>query len=118
MAGELSTHFPSRFGGAEQEALAYYRQQQRRVLALCDYVATGSAKHLATIAAIDTWLLDLAPPEIFDDGAEGNVLTRQRRRFGQLCAALADQGFPRAFELTLFDFHAAVDHLVEKHKSD
>jgi len=99
--------------------LLYYQQQQRRLLAYCDLVLSGGDAHyLQAIAAIDAWLLDQLKPEIFDAGDPRNVLVAHRRRFGAACAALAESGYPRAQELTVFDFNSAVSHLVEKHKQD
>lgn len=94
--------------------MQYYQQQQRRVLALLDYALTGEVRHLHTIAEIDEWLLEQSKPDIFDDGHPDNVLTQARRRFGSLCAALAEKGYPRPQELTLFDFDSAVAYLNEK----
>ncbi|HEX8656190.1 MAG TPA: hypothetical protein VF690_01575 [Hymenobacter sp.] len=101
---------------AEQEN--YYQQQQHRLLALCDYVLTQDAAHLTTVQQIDAWLLDLAAPDIFDDGAAGNVLVRQRRSFGQVCAALGEQGFPTAGAMTTFHFQSAITFLNEKNRRD
>ena len=77
---------------------------------------SGEVIHLETLAEVDNWLLDQARPDIFDTGDPRNVLVAQARQFGQLCAALADNGFARAHELTLFDFHTAIDYVAEKHK--
>ena len=77
-------------------------------------MATGDERHLQALALLDAWLLDQLTPDIYDDGSPENVLTLARRRFGQTCAALAEQGFPRAQELTLFDFHSAIDYLTSK----
>jgi hypothetical protein len=89
---------------------------QRRLLAQCAWLSTGRPEHLARVADIDDWLLEQAKPEIFDDGAPANVLTQHRRRFGQLCAALSEKGYPRPQEMSVFDFNSAVDYLNEKHK--
>lgn len=70
------------------------------------------------MAEVNAWLLDQAKPEIFDDGSPENVLTLARRRFGQTCAALASQGYPRAQEMTVFEFHAAIEYLTQKHQAD
>ncbi|TPG66063.1 hypothetical protein [Hymenobacter nivis] len=113
----MRVHFPARYGGAERETQHYYQQQQARTVALADYILTGAPKYLDAVAELDAWLLDQATPEIFDDGAPENVLTLNRRRFGHLCATLADQGFPRPHELTVFDFNAAIDYLAEKNKT-
>ena|GEM_PF-2662475 len=88
------------------------------MVAVCDFVLTGEATHIDTLQEIDSYLLDLARPDIFDDGDPRNVVVEKQQRFGKLCAALADQGFPRAGELTLFDFHSAIDYLIEKNKTD
>ena len=118
MASELTAHFPTRYGGAESEKLLYYQQVQKRVLALCDFVLTGAVKHLDSLADLDAWLLDQQKPDIFDDGDPRNVSVEQRQRFGAACAALAEAGYPRAHELTLFDFNAAVNYLLDKNKRD
>ena len=77
---------------------------------------TQAAEHLTTLEQIDTWLLELARPEIFDDGDPRNVLVAQRRSFGQLCAALAEHGYPQAAQLPAFAFQSALDYLKEKHR--
>ncbi len=74
------------------------------------------ARHLATIEQIDAWLLEQARPDNFDDGAPGNVLTDQRKTFGQVCAALADAGFATAGELAVFHFESAIEYLKQKHQ--
>jgi hypothetical protein len=81
-------------------------------------VLTGETRHLETVAAVDAWLLDQQVPQIFDDGDARNVLVAHRQRFGKACAALAEQGYPRAHEMTLFEFNAAVDYLLDKQKKD
>ena len=86
------------------------------MLAVCDYVLTHEARHLDTLAQIDSWLLELQRPDIFDDGDARNVLVNNRRSFGSLCAALAENGFPDAGRLTTFHFQSAVDRLIEKHQ--
>lgn len=88
------------------------------MLALCDFVLTGAAKHLDTIAAIDEWLLEQNLPQIFDEGDVRNVLVAHRRRFGAACAALVENGYPRAAELSVFEFNSAVDYLLQKQKAD
>jgi hypothetical protein len=88
------------------------------VLALCDYVLSGERRYLELLTTLDEWLLDQAPPEIFDDGDARNVQVLGRQRFGKACAALAEQGYPNAAMLSLFDFNQAVDYLLEKHKTD
>lgn len=86
---------------------------------MCDLVLSGGGAHyLEIIAALDEWLLDQAKPDIFDEGDPRNVLVLARKRFGASCAALAEAGYPRAAELTVFDFNAAVDFLLSKHKQD
>jgi hypothetical protein len=107
-------HFPARYGGAESEAMVYYQQQIKRVLALCDFVLTGQGQHLEALAALDEWLLDQNPPQIHDEGDPRNVLVLGRQRFGKACAALAEQGYPNAALLSLFDFNCAIDHLLKK----
>lgn len=84
------------------------------MVALCDFVLTGEARHLEAIKAIDEWLLEQSLPEIYDDGDRRNVLVAHRRRFGAACAALAENGYPRAQDLSVFEFNAAVDYLLEK----
>jgi hypothetical protein len=69
------------------------------------------------VAEVDAWLLEQITPQIFDDGDPRNVLTQDRRRFGQLCAALSGLGYPRPHELTVFDFNSAVDYLNSKQKA-
>jgi hypothetical protein len=69
------------------------------------------------VAEVDAWMLEQLAPQIFDDGDARNVLTQNRRRFGQLCAALSSMGYPRPQELSLFDFHSAVDYLNSKQKA-
>jgi len=81
-------------------------------------VLTGQSRHLDTIADIDAWLLEQNLPQIFDDGDTRNVLVAHRQRFGKACAALAEQGYPRAHELTVFEFNSAVDYLLDKQKKD
>lgn len=88
------------------------------MFALLDFASTGEPSYLELLTTIDEWLLDQLAPEIFDDGDARNVLTQARHRFGKLCAALTEQGFPSPQELTLFDFNQAVDYLIEKHKQD
>jgi hypothetical protein len=118
VASELAAHFPTRYGGAESELLLYYQQQQKRIVALCDFVLSGESRHLEAIKEIDEWLLEQNLPEIFDDGDRRNVLVAHRRRFGSACAALAENGYPRAQEMSLFDFNAAVDYLLDKQQTD
>lgn len=113
---ELAELFPARFNQAAAQA-NYQQQQLRRFLALCDFVLTQEAQHLATIAQIDDWLFDLSRPSMFDDGHPDNVLTHKRRSFGQLCAALAEQGFVNPAQMTLYALHSAVEHLSNKNKS-
>lgn len=79
---------------------------------------SGESKHLDTIAAIDEWLLEQNLPQIFDEGDVRNVLVAHRRRFGAACAALAENGYPRAHKLSVFEFNAAVDYLLQKQKAD
>lgn len=79
---------------------------------------SGESKHLDTIAAIDEWLLEQNLPQIFDEGDVRNVLVAHRRRFGAACAALAENSYPRAQELSVFEFNAAVDYLLAKQKAD
>ena len=98
--------------------LLYYQQQQKRLLHLCDYVLDGDEAHLDAIAAIDTWLLDQRKPDIFDDGDPRNVSVLHRQRFGAACAALAEAGYARAGELTVFDFNSAVGYLLDKQPKD
>lgn len=86
------------------------------MLAVCDYILSQDTRHLDTVAQIDSWLLELQRPDIFDDGDARNVLVNTRRSFGSLCAALAENGFPAAGQLTTFQFQSAVDRLIEKHK--
>lgn len=88
------------------------------MVALCDFVLSGEARHLEAIAAIDEWLLEQNLPQIFDEGDTRNVLVAHRRRFGSACAALAENGYPRAHELSVFEFNAAVDYLLQKQKTD
>lgn len=88
------------------------------MLALCDFVLSGEARHLDAIKAIDEWLLEQNLPEIFDEGDRRNVLVAHRQRFGKACAALAESGYPRAQELTVFEFNQAVDYLLDKQKKD
>jgi hypothetical protein len=81
-------------------------------------LSNGDAHYLGLIATIDEWLLDQLKPDIFDHGDPRNVLVLARKRFGAACAALAEAGYPRAQELTVFDFNAAVDFLMSKQKQD
>lgn len=60
----------------------------------------------------------MARPEIFDEGDERNVLVERRRSFGQLCAALAEHGYPAAGGLPTFQFQSAIDYLHEKHQRE
>jgi hypothetical protein len=113
---ELAELFPARFDqGAAQSN--YQQQQLRRFLALCDFVLTQDTQHLVTIAQIDDWLFDLSRPSMFDTGHPDNVLTHKRRSFGQLCAALAEQGFVSPAQMTLYALHSAVEHLSSKQKA-
>jgi len=114
MASELEAHFPTRFSGAESEKLLYYQQQQKRLLAQCAWLRTEEPSYLATVAEVDAWMLEQMKPQIFDDGDVRNVLTQNRRRFGQLCAALSTMGYPRPQELDVFSFHSAVDFVNSK----
>ncbi len=83
-------------------------------MALADFVLTADERHLATIAGIDTWLLDQQKPDVFDDGAPGNVLTLHRQRFGKACAALAESGYHNAHTFSVFQFNSSVDYLLDK----
>lgn len=77
---------------------------------------TQEVGHLSTIEQIDAWLLALSRPDCFDDGDARNVLVHGRKAFGQLCAALAEQGYPNAAQMTVFAFQSTIDYLKEKHK--
>ncbi|NML67599.1 hypothetical protein HHL22_20555 [Hymenobacter sp. RP-2-7] len=114
----MSSLFPTRFGAADTEAQRLYQQQQRRALALCQLVATGEARYQQEIDLLDAWLLDQLKPEVYDDDSPENVLTLHRRQFGATCAAMAAQGFPRAQELSLADFHSALEHLLQKNQAE
>jgi hypothetical protein len=72
---------------------------------------TGEASYLATVAEVDAWMLEQMKPQIFDDGDPRNVLVNNRKRFGQLCAALGQQGYPRAQDFSVFELNSVVDYL-------
>lgn len=88
------------------------------MLALCDFVITQDVRHLDTLTQIDAWLLELARPEIFDDGDARNVVMNTRRGFGQLVVALAEHNYPNAGQMTTYDFQQAINYLNQKHKRD
>lgn len=113
---ELEAHFPAQFSAGDLETTHYYDQVQQRLLALCDYLADGAAQHLERVREIEAWLLEQNEPQIFDEGDERNVLVAHKRRFGERCAALSELGYPGAGEFTVFDFHAAVGHLLAKQR--
>ena len=113
----MSTHFPARYGGAESEALLYYQQVQRRLLAQGQWLATAEAQHLVVVEEVNAWLLQQLTPEIFDDGSPANVLTLHRQRFGRLCAGLAAAGYAQPQLLTVYDLNCAVDYLNGQRKA-
>ncbi|MCC3156426.1 hypothetical protein LJ737_04210 [Hymenobacter sp. 15J16-1T3B] len=110
---ELSAAFPQRYGD-DAQGLATAQQLRRRLLAVCDYLATEAPEHLAVVAQVDAWLLDQQRPPCFDDGAPANVVQQMRRSFGHLCATLADHGTPQPELLTVFQFETRVDYLQQK----
>jgi hypothetical protein len=110
---ELAEHFPSRFDmdGMEMNKAI---QLKRRGLALCDYLLNEDPKHLKTIEDVDSALLDMMEPEIFETGHPENALVLRRIAFSQLCGVLADHGTPEPEKMTLFAFQGRLDYITKK----
>lgn len=101
----------------EISEMVHFQQLRRRAVALCDYLLEEDVKHLATVQQVDEALLDLNPPEQFDDGHPGNVVVLRRRAFTQLCAVLNDHGVPEPGKLTVYDFYTRLQYVQEKMKA-
>jgi hypothetical protein len=111
LAEERRSLFP---GEGDGQQLAYAQQLKRQALALCDYVLTGEQRWLSVLEQVEQWMLELMPPDIFDDGHEGNVLVRMRQSFAALCALLAEHGQQRAEDMSVYDFQSRVSWLRDK----
>ncbi|QNH60754.1 hypothetical protein [Hymenobacter sediminicola] len=75
---------------------------------------TGEPQYLSVLEQIELWMLELMPPDIFDDGHADNVLVRMRSSFASLCAVLAENGHHGAADMTLYDFQSRVGWLKQK----
>ncbi|RSK50116.1 hypothetical protein [Hymenobacter rigui] len=114
---ELAVHFPARFD-TDADEVTRASHLKRRVLALCDYLLSADPTALQTVEQMDNALLDMLEPAVFETGDPQNTLVLRRRAFGQLCSVLAENGVAAPEQLTLFQFQARVEHVMEKRKRE